>query len=68
MPASRAPVGFPRMSLLAGWLFADLFLVLFVLSLASRPAKPPVPRVTTSPPAPPPRVLFIDSLRATDWA
>jgi hypothetical protein len=45
------------MSLLAGWLFADLFLVLFVLSLASVPAKPPVPRVTTPPLAPPSRVL-----------
>lgn len=45
--------------MLAGWLFADLFLVLLVAGLAALPAKsadkppppPPPPSATTSPPA-----------------
>jgi hypothetical protein len=50
---SRGP---QRGGLLAGWLFADLFLVLFVVSLASLPpaphvAHPPRPR-HSSPPRP----------------
>jgi hypothetical protein len=43
-----------RMPMLAGWLFADLFLMLFVVGLASLPPKRPVPRPTptVSPVAP----------------
>jgi hypothetical protein len=44
-----------RLALLAGWLFADLFLVLAVMGLANLPARPatptaaPTPTVTGSP-------------------
>jgi hypothetical protein len=57
MSVPRAQIGFQRTPLLAGWLFADLFLVLFVLSLASLPPKNPVPHVMRTPPPPPSRVL-----------
>jgi hypothetical protein len=57
-PRSR---GLQRLPLLAGWLFADLFLVLFLIGLASLPpkaamAKPRKPHLTTPIPTPP-RVL-----------
>jgi hypothetical protein len=42
-----------RIPLLAGWLFADLFVVLFIISLASQPPavthKPPHPTVSATP-------------------
>jgi hypothetical protein len=51
-----------RLPLLAGWLFADLFLVLFIIGLASIPLKPPAPKPHTHKPHQtakpvPPRVL-----------
>jgi hypothetical protein len=49
----RRSLGPLRMSTLAGWLFADLFLVLFVVGLASLPPtpriRPPTPRPTPTP-------------------
>lgn len=53
-------MGLRHLSLLAGWLFADLFLVLFVISLASLPPKHPSPRTSTSSPPPPPPVRVLD--------
>jgi hypothetical protein len=38
-----------RMPVLAGWLFADLFLMLFVLGLASLRPERPTPQVTPTP-------------------
>jgi hypothetical protein len=50
-----------RLPLLAGWLFADLFLVLFLVGLASSPPRPHPPKLsphpTASPTPTPPRVL-----------
>jgi len=44
-----------RLPALAGWLFADLFLVLFIVGLASLPAKPPANQISPSPsPSPTP--------------
>lgn len=45
-----------RALMLAGWLFADLFLVLVIVGLAALPAKPVAPKPTTpsSSPAPSP--------------
>jgi hypothetical protein len=44
----------PRVAMLAGWLFADLFLVLFIVAFSSQPAIPasaviPKPKPTVSP-------------------
>jgi hypothetical protein len=54
--------GLQRVPLLAGWLFADLFLVLFLIGLASIPpkpalAKPRKPHPTATPTPTSPRVL-----------
>jgi hypothetical protein len=56
--------GLQRTPLLAGWLFADLFLVLFLIGLASIPLRsatpkphPPRPHPTVKPTPTPPRVL-----------
>jgi hypothetical protein len=51
--------GGQRLPLLAGWLFADLFLVLFLVGLASIPPKPHTrrPHPTPSPTHTAPRVL-----------
>jgi hypothetical protein len=47
--AQRRDFGVLRVSMLAGWLFADLFLVLFIVAFASQPAAP----VTASKPKSP---------------
>ena len=54
MPGGRSPVSFPMM--LAGWLFADLLLVLFVVGLASEPTvlEPEPTSVATPTPTPTP--------------
>lgn len=57
MSVPRAQIGFLRTPLLAGWLFADLFLVLFVLSLASLPPKSPVHHIMRIPRPRPSSVL-----------
>jgi hypothetical protein len=54
--ARRRDYGVLRVPMLAGWLFADLFLVLFIVAFSSQPAAPtptPTPTPTVSkPPAP----------------
>lgn len=58
----RRDFGVLRVPMLAGWLFADLFLVLFIVAFASQPASPvtvskpkvPTPTHSPTPPATPP--------------
>lgn len=48
----RREVGVLRVPMLAGWLFADLFLVLFIVAFSSQPAVPAAkPALTPTPPA-----------------
>jgi hypothetical protein len=54
--AVRKNLTFQRPALLAGWLFADLFLVLFLVTLASLPSSPHKQN-SPPPPPPPPRAL-----------
>ena len=57
----RRDFGVLRVPMLAGWLFADLFLVLFIVAFASQPAAPvtvskpkvPIPTHSPTPPAMP---------------
>jgi hypothetical protein len=51
----RREIGVLRVPMLAGWLFADLFLVLFIVAFSSQPSVPTVKPTSTPTPTASPR-------------